>query len=107
MSFSGYNFDIVSGVTALVVAPLAARGRAPRWLLIAWNALGTSLLAAIVVVALLASPLVRAFGSEPEQVNTWVTFFPYVLLPAVLVTAALAGHVVVWRALAATRETPA
>jgi hypothetical protein len=40
MTYTGYNFDIVSGASAFVVAALAARGQAPRWLLLAWNVLG-------------------------------------------------------------------
>jgi hypothetical protein len=99
MSFSGYNFDIVTGLSAIVVAAVAALGSAPRWLVAAWNALGSALLAAIAAVAFLSSPMVRAFGAGADHVNTWVTFFPYVLLPCVMVTAAVAGHVVVWRAL--------
>ena len=43
--------------------------------------------------------MVRAFGDDPRHVNTWVLFFPYVWLPAVLVTIALAGHIVLTRAL--------
>ena len=35
----------------------------------------------------------------PIILNTWVLYFPYVWLPVVLVTAAIAGHVMVTRAL--------
>jgi len=34
-----------------------------------------------------------------EPSNTWVAFFPYVWLPSILVTAALLGHIVVFRKL--------
>ncbi len=105
MSFSGYNFDIVTGTSAILVAALAARNRAPRWLVAAWNAYGLLMLLVIAVVAFAASPMVKAFGDDPRHVNSWVTLFPYVWLPAVLVTAAIAGHIVVWRKLAA--EAPA
>jgi hypothetical protein len=43
--------------------------------------------------------MVRWFGDGPRHLNTWVLYFPYVWLPAVLVTAALAGHVMITRAL--------
>jgi hypothetical protein len=105
MSFEGYNFDIVTGATALVVAWLAHRGRAPRWLLIVWNILGSLLLLAIVVVAVLASPMVRAFGDEPAHVNSWIAYFPFIWLGTVLVASAVFGHVVIFRALfGAVRE---
>lgn len=99
MSFSGYNFDIVTGASAIVVAWLAHTGRAPRWLLWGWNVLGSVLLAVILVVAVLASPLVRAFGDAPEHVNSWIAHFPFIWLGSVLVAGAVFGHVVIFRAL--------
>src|SRR3954465_4413000 len=57
MSYSGRNFDIVSGLLAAVLAIwIVAAGRAPRGLVLVWNTLGFALLANIVGVALLSSP---------------------------------------------------
>jgi hypothetical protein len=99
MTFTGRNFDIVSGASALLVAVLAALGRAPRWLLLAWNALATLLLVNIIVVAVASLPFLRLFGDEPSRVNTWVAHFPFVWLPAGLVSAAVLGHSLLWRRL--------
>jgi hypothetical protein len=99
MSFSGYNFDIVTGATALALAPLIARGKAPRIAVVAWNALGSFLLVVIAAVAFAGTPLIRAFGDAPAEVNTWVAHAPFVWLPAILVLAAIAGHVIVARRL--------
>jgi hypothetical protein len=99
MTYTGLNFDIVTGATALLVAALAARGLAPRWLLWAWNVLGTLLLAAILLIAVASLPAFAAFGREPARVNTWVAYFPFVWLPAGLVSAAVLGHVLLWRRL--------
>lgn len=99
MSYTGLNFDIVTGITALVVGGLALFGRAPHWLLVAWNALGSLLLAAIIVIAVASLPQFQAFGHEASRVNTWVAYFPFVWLPAGLVTGALLGHVILWRRL--------
>jgi hypothetical protein len=101
MSFGGYNFDIVTGASAVVVAVLAAQGRAPRWLLMTWNVLGITLLLNIVVIALASQPALHAFGAEPARLNTLVGYFPFVWLPTVLVPAALLEHLVVFRKLAA------
>lgn len=101
MSYTGRNFDILTGITALVVAPLAARGVGGRWLVAAWNVLGLGLLVNVVVVAVLSTPMFRAFGDD--ALNTWVADPPFVWLPAVLVLAAFAGHLVVFRALGARR----
>jgi len=99
MSFAGANFDILTGASAVLVAGLATFGRAPRWLLILWNTLGCVLLAAIVGVAIASLPAIAAFGRSPERLNTWIAYFPYVWLPAGLVSSALFGHVLLWRRL--------
>lgn len=99
MTFTGWNFDIVTGATAFGVAWLAARGRAPRWLLLAWNALGSLLLVTIIVIAVVSMPMLHAFGTEPRQLNTWVAYFPFIWLPTVLVCAAIFGHIVITRRL--------
>jgi hypothetical protein len=97
MSYGGYNFDIVTGATAIVVGLLLATGRAGRGLALAWNIVGLALLANVVTVAILATPRFQYFGAD--QVNVWVTYPPFVWLPAVMVLAALAGHLLVFRAL--------
>jgi hypothetical protein len=102
MSYSGYNFDIVTGASSLLVAFALTRG-APIWLAQAWNLMGAGLLAVVVSVAVLGSPLFRAFGGG-AHVNTWVAYFPFVWLPSILVAAALAGHIVVFRALRDVRR---
>jgi len=96
MSYSGRNFDIVTGATAIIVAALVWSGRGRRRLVIAWNILGLVLLANIVAVAILATPRFRYFGDD--ALNTFVMDPPYVWLPAVMVLAALAGHLVIFRA---------
>jgi hypothetical protein len=96
MSYSGWNFDIVTGLTALPVAWALSRGIGGRGLVIAWNALGTLLLVNIVVIAVVSTPIIGWFG--PTLVNTFVMFPPFVWLPAVMVTTAFVGHLLVWRA---------
>ena len=97
MSYSGRNFDVVTGATAIVVAGLVLAGVAGRRLVMAWNILGLALLVNIVVVAILSTPRFAVFG--PDRLNVFVTYPPFVWLPAVLVLAALAGHLIVFRAL--------
>ena len=97
MSYSGRNFDIVTGITALVVAAALAMSRLPRWVVYAWNWLGLVLLANIVTVAILSTPVFAYFG--PDRLNLFVMYMPYTLLPAVMVVAAWAGHLIVFRAL--------
>src|SRR5262245_26556666 len=75
MSYPGYNFDIVTGTTARLPVIALARGQVPRGVVVAWNFMGLVLLAVIGGIAFAASPIFAAFG--PENVNVWVTRFPY------------------------------
>ena len=107
MSYSGLNFDIVTGSTAAMLAVTMAVQPVPLWIVTAWNWLGLGLLINIMTVALLSTPTFARFGQD--RLNVWVFYMPYVLLPAVMVLAALAGHLVVFRALsfrAASRPDP-
>ena len=97
MSFSGRNFDIVTGILALPVALLALRPAPPRAVIVAWNLLGTALLINIVAIAIASTPVFAVFG--PDRLNTWVADPPYVFLPSVLVPAAVFGHTLAWRKL--------
>jgi hypothetical protein len=104
MSFSGYNFDIVTGSSAIVVAALLLMGRASTALVRAWNILGAMLLINVVTIAMLAAPTpLRVFKAPPP--NTWVTTVPYVWLPTVLVALAILGHILVYRALSTSLRT--
>ena len=101
MSYTGLNFDIVTGATAIPVAWWLARGhRHGRTLAVAWNALGSVLLINIVTIAMLSTPLFGAFG--PDRLNLWVAYPPYVWLPTMMVVSAMTGHLVIFRKLRAT-----
>jgi hypothetical protein len=98
MSYSGRNFDIVTGVTAIALGGWLVIASPPRWLVFAWNTLGLALLANVVTVAFLSAPTpLRVFMNEPA--NVWITHAPWVWLPAVMVFAALGGHLLVYRRL--------
>lgn len=96
MTFTGRNFDILTGLLAIPLALLAARvPKAVVWL---WNLVGLALLLNVVGVAILSVPgPYRAFFQEPA--NVWIGHAPFVWLPAVLVPLALAGHILVARKL--------
>lgn len=100
MSYTGWNFDIVTGISAIVVALVVATGRAGVRTVRAWNWLGTILLLNIVVISILSAPgPLRAFRTAPA--NTWITIAPYVWVPTVMVAFAILGHLVLFRRLRA------
>jgi hypothetical protein len=103
MSYSGRNFDVVTGATAILVGWLVMRGRAGRSLVVAWNLVGCVLLANILTIAVLSTPVFAAFGRD--HLNTFVADPPFVWLPAVMVLCAITGHLLVWRKLGDHRVT--
>lgn len=102
MSYSGRNFDIVTGITALLVAWLVASGRAGRRVVLTWNVLGLLLVLNVVTIGILSTPRFRLFGED--RINVFITYTPFIWLPSVMVLAALAGHLIVFRALRAEKR---
>ena len=99
MSYSGLNFDIVTGILAIVVAVLVAMGIAGVRTVRIWNLLGTALLINVLVIAWLSAPTpLRVFKNDPS--NAWIAGLPYIWLPTVMVAFAILGHVVLFRRLA-------
>jgi hypothetical protein len=101
MSYEGLNFDILTGASALVLAPLIARGKVPLGAVRVWNVLGMLLLLNIMTIAVLSAPTpLRVFHNPPA--NVWITRFPFVWLPTVMVATALLGHLLIFRRLGVT-----
>ncbi len=102
MTFEGRNLDILSGITAVIVAWLAANQKINKTVLVIWNIACLGLLINIVTVAILSMPVpFRYFFNEP--VNTAVAKFPYAFLPAFLVPLAYMLHFFSLRQLAAKK----
>ena len=101
-SLLGYNFDFLTGLGALlIVLGISRSWVAPVAVIWLWNLLGITCLLVIAALAALTSPIVHAFGTAPAHLNTWVLYFPYALLPLVLVSFAVFGHVLITRKLMA------
>jgi hypothetical protein len=94
MTWTGQNWDIVSGITALVAAPLA--DRLPVAARIA-NVVGFALLLNVMRVAIMSSPLPFGWGQQPPLLLA--LHYPYFLIGPVCVGGALFGHLVLTRAL--------
>ncbi len=97
MSMEGYNFDIITGISALVLG-LYLRKRENRKLVYCFNIVGLLLLAVVMFIAMTSMPTsIRLFMTEPS--NVWVTHSPFILLPGILVVAALSTHLLIFRKL--------
>jgi hypothetical protein len=98
MSYSGRNFDIITGMTAAVLGLVLWKREVSPWFVRLWHVMGVLLLANILTVAMLSTPMpFRKFWNEPA--NVWITQVPYVWLPAVFVLFAILGHVLIARRL--------
>jgi hypothetical protein len=103
MTFEGYNFDILAGITGPLMGLVIQRKKSPLLLLI-WNIAGLCLLVNIVTIAILSTPVpFRVFMNEPA--NRIVTQFPIVWLPGLLVPLAYTLHILsIRQALAAWKS---
>ena len=91
MTFEGRNFDILSGITAPIVALLYWK----KWLgkkgLIVWNVICLGLVLFILGNGILSAELpFQQFAFE--QPNRAVFYFPFVLLPGVIVPLVVYTH---------------
>lgn len=93
MTYSGHNFDIVTGLSAaFLTAWLVSQKKPSQRVLVAWNLLGIVLLAIVVITAVFSIPSsVQRWAFD--QPNILVVSTPWVLLPAVLVPAVLWAHI--------------
>ncbi|WP_431293339.1 hypothetical protein [Pedobacter sp. P26] len=85
MTFHGRNFDILSGISAPFIYYFGlVKKKLSNAVMIAWNLICLGLLLNVVSAAILSLPVrFEQFGFE--QPNIALGFFPFVLLPAVLV----------------------
>lgn len=92
MTFEGINFDIISGITAPLIAYLGYyKKHLNKIVLLIWNLICLALLINIAYHGVLSVPTpFQRFGFE--QPNIGLTYFPYVFLPGLIVPAVLFAH---------------
>lgn len=98
MTWSGSNWDIVTGVVSLACAPGARRSRALAWFA---NVLGFALLLNVMRVAVLSSPFPFAWPATQGLTPPLQLAFhlPYAWIVPIAVSGALAGHLILTRKL--------
>ena len=99
MTFEGRNFDIISGITAPLIAYFGfTKQKLSREIILAWNFICLALLFNIVINALLAAPTpLQQFAFD--QPNVAIFYFPYSWLPTFVVPVVLFCHLVAIRQL--------
>lgn len=93
MTFNGINFDIATGILAILVLLFGFRGGSVnRPLLIAFNVIGLIMLAIVVSIAAMSMPGPMQLLNL-ENPNTAVLYFPYAFLPTIVVPLVLFSHI--------------
>lgn len=95
MTWAGWNFDILTGVTALGMAFLAYKKRLNRKIELVWNFAGLGLVLWVMCTGLLSAPPLRLIQTEPPTFI--VGYFPFNFLPQFLVPLAITLHLIVLR----------
>lgn len=91
MTFEGINFDIVAGITALIIGILYWKGKVSKKVLLMWNVFGLILISIILFVGILSAELpIQQFAFD--QPNRALTYFPFILLPAIVVPIVIYTH---------------
>jgi hypothetical protein len=91
MTFEGRNFDIIIGLTAPLMAYLYYKKIIGEKLLLVWNIIGLLFILFIFINGMLSAELpfqIFAF----DQPNVAVEYFPFVLLPALIVPMVIWTH---------------
>lgn len=94
MTFAGWNFDIIIGLSAMLVLIycILTKRRINQYFLKIWNSIGLVFLLVIVSFAILSSPLpIQQLAFD--QPNIAVLEFPYCFLPTCVVPIVLTSHV--------------
>jgi hypothetical protein len=92
MTFEGYNYDILSGLTAPLIYYFGfVVKRVGRRFLLVWNFVCLALLVNILTIAILSvqTPFQKLAFDQP---NIGLAYFPFVWLPAVVVPLVLFSH---------------
>ena len=100
MTFKGWNFDILIGISAifLLLYLWYTKNRLSKIFTLIWNILGLILLTAIVIIAVLSSPLPLQILAL-NQPNIAVLQFPFIYLPACVVPIVFASHLLIIKAI--------
>lgn len=95
MTFEGWNFDILIGVTAPIISYFVFTKKIlAEKTLFFWNIIGLVFLINIVLIAILSTPYpFQQFGLS--QPNIAVFYFPYIWLPSIIVPIVFMSHLII------------
>ncbi len=102
MTFNGYNFDIIAGITAPLIAYFGyKKASLGKSTLLAWNIISLLLLITIILLSVFAFPsAIQKYAWD--QANVGMLYFPFFWLPSFIVPVVFFSHLVLIRRLVKT-----
>lgn len=98
VTWTGYNWDILTGIFALLIVPIASKSRRAVWI---FNICGLILLINLLVVWLATALELSGWYGQPSLKLAYHT--PYFLIFPIYFAGIFAGHIVLTRALIRTK----
>lgn len=94
VTIEGYNYDMVFGYTAPIIAIIIYKSRElPKRLLLVWNYLGLAVISVIIFLFISTIYFPEMYGPGVGFSTTDFTMYPYVLVPGFLMPSAVFMHV--------------
>lgn len=94
VSWNGNNWDVVTGILALCVAPFVKKH---RWMAWSFNIFGIVMLCNLLFVLVMSSPISFGWHVSPSMKLTY--HLPYFLISPIYLGSIAAGHLILTRAL--------
>lgn len=92
MTYHGRNFDILAGIIGLALGVILFFRPISNKLMIIWNIIGLAMVTFILANGILSSRLpVQQFAFD--QPNVAIEYFPFILLPAIIVPLVVYTHI--------------
>jgi len=92
MTYSGFNYDIIMGISAPIVGLLYLKNIIGKSILLVWNILGLMLIFTILIIGIFSAELPFQLFNY-DQPNQAVKYFPFVLLPSTIVPLVIWTHI--------------
>ena len=98
LTWAGFNFDVLMGLSGILMTWLVWKQKASRTLLLVWNLVGLIFLGIVVSTAIGAAPTSIQWR-DFTQPNYAMIHFPFVWLPSFVVPVVLFSHILSIRTL--------
>lgn len=103
MTFEGLNWDILSGISAVILLIMHFKNILRNRGIVIWNLLALLLLIVIILLAILSAP--SPFQQfDFKQPNVAVLHYPFTWLPAVVVPIVLLSHLLIFKKLISNKQ---